>query len=156
MLLTAMHDNPNQGFWQANAKNNPPAIIKESTVSPDKRMILFCMCFENQSGSVAQILTVAGTKLMQISSRQLFIISVSRSLGVCKWGQWDSIIKKRGTKLIYLLFEVLGNHVVQIQNEAHVGNVSVKLHSSYYFRKFLSFEKQGIKLTLFICMPCFF
>ena len=24
MLLTAMHDNPNQGFWQANAKNNPP------------------------------------------------------------------------------------------------------------------------------------
>ena len=51
MLLTAMHDNPNQGFWQANAKNNPPAIIKESTVSPDKRMILFCMCFENQSGS---------------------------------------------------------------------------------------------------------
>ncbi|KAA2407419.1 hypothetical protein F2Q36_13965 [Alistipes onderdonkii] len=69
MLLTAMHDNPNQGFWQANAKNNPPAIIKESTVSPDKRMILFCMCFENQSGSVAQILTVAGTKLMQISSR---------------------------------------------------------------------------------------
>ena len=30
MLLTAMHDNPNQGFWQANAKNNPPAIIKES------------------------------------------------------------------------------------------------------------------------------
>ena len=35
MLLTAMHDNPNQGFWQANAKNNPPAIIKESTVSPD-------------------------------------------------------------------------------------------------------------------------
>ena len=31
MLLTAMHDNPNQGFWQANAKNNPPAIIKEST-----------------------------------------------------------------------------------------------------------------------------
>ena len=56
MLLTAMHDNPNQGFWQANAKNNPPAIIKESTVSPDKRMILFCMCFENQSGSVAQIL----------------------------------------------------------------------------------------------------
>ena len=69
MLLTAMHDNPNQGFWQANAKNNPPAIIKESTVSPDKRMILFCMCFENQRGSVAQILTVAGTKLMQISSR---------------------------------------------------------------------------------------
>ena len=69
MLLTAMHDNPNQGFWQANAKNNPPAIIKESTVSPDRRMILFCICFENQSGSVAQILTVAGTKLMQISSR---------------------------------------------------------------------------------------
>ena len=34
-----------------------------------KRQILFCMCFENQSGSVAQILTVAGTKLMQISSR---------------------------------------------------------------------------------------
>ena len=30
MLLTAMHDNPNQGFWQANAKNNPPAIIKEA------------------------------------------------------------------------------------------------------------------------------
>ena len=68
MLLTAMHDNPNQGFWQANAKNNPPAI-RESRASPDKRMILFCMCFENQSGSVAQILTVAGTKLMQISSR---------------------------------------------------------------------------------------
>ena len=50
-------------------RTKDPAIIKESTVSPDKRMILFCMCFENQSGSVAQILTVAGTKLMQISSR---------------------------------------------------------------------------------------
>ena len=23
MLLTAMHDNPNQGFWQANAKDDP-------------------------------------------------------------------------------------------------------------------------------------
>ena len=69
MLLTAMQDNPNQGIQAYGGKNNPPAIIKESTVSPDKRMILFCMCFENQSGSVAQILTVAGTKLMQISSR---------------------------------------------------------------------------------------
>lgn len=69
MLLTAMQDNPNQGFWQANARSNPPAIIRESRASPDKRMILFCMCFENQSGSVAQILTEAGTKLMQISSR---------------------------------------------------------------------------------------
>ena len=57
------------GFWQANARSNPPAIIRESRASPDKRMILFCMCFENQSGSVAQILTEAGTKLMQISSR---------------------------------------------------------------------------------------
>ena len=46
-----------------------PAIIREGRASPDKRMILFCMCFENQSGSVAQILTEAGTKLMQISSR---------------------------------------------------------------------------------------
>ena len=53
----------------ANARSNPPAIIRESRASPDKRMILFCMCFENQSGSVAQILTEAGTKLMQISSR---------------------------------------------------------------------------------------
>lgn len=58
-----------QGSWQANARSNPPAIIRESRASPDKRMILFCMCFENQSGSVAQILTEAGTKLMQISSR---------------------------------------------------------------------------------------
>ena len=69
MLLTAMQDNPNQGSWQANARSNPPAIIRERRASPDKRMILFCMCFENQSGSVAQILTEAGTKLMQISSR---------------------------------------------------------------------------------------
>ena len=69
MLLTAMQDNPNHGFWQANARSNPPAIIRESRASPDKRMILFCMCFENHSGSVAQILTEAGTKLMQISSR---------------------------------------------------------------------------------------
>ena len=67
--ITAMQDNPNQGSWQANARSNPPAIIRESRASPDKRMILFCMCFENQSGCVAQILTVAGTKLMQISSR---------------------------------------------------------------------------------------
>ena len=48
MLLTAMQDNPNQGSWQANARSNPPAIIRESRASPDKRMILFCMCFENQ------------------------------------------------------------------------------------------------------------
>lgn len=66
MLLTAMQDNPNQGSWQANARSNPPAIIRESRANPDKRMILFCMCFENQSG-VAQILTVAGQKLMQIN-----------------------------------------------------------------------------------------
>ena len=61
MLLTAMHDNPNQGFWQANAKNNPPAIIKESTVSPDKRMILFCMCFENQSAKPCSSFVPCGT-----------------------------------------------------------------------------------------------
>ena len=60
MLLTAMQDNPNQGFWQANAKNNPPAIIKESTVSPDRRMILFCEVFVERDRRRA---FVAGAKL---------------------------------------------------------------------------------------------
>ena len=39
MLLTAMHDNPNQGFWQANAKNNPPAIIKEIRIKRATQLI---------------------------------------------------------------------------------------------------------------------
>ncbi len=38
-------------------------------------------------------------------------------------------------------FEVLGNRVVQIQNEAHVKDVSVKLHSLYYFLKVPKFRK---------------
>ena len=39
-----------------------------------------------------------------------------------------------------------------MQNEAHVGNVSVKLHSSVALKIFQIFRKQGTKLTLFMCV----
>lgn len=56
--------------------------------------------------------------------------------------------KKRGPTL-NLLFEVLGNRVVQIQNEAHVKDVSVKLHSLYYFLKGPKFRKARNKDNAF-------
>ena len=55
------------------------------------------------------------------------------------------------------LFEVLGNHVVQIGNEAHVVDVSVQLHSSYYFQKVPKFRKARNKINAFymLCAGAF-
>ena len=60
-------------------------------------------------------------------------------------------IQKTWDKTPICFLRLWNNLCNQIRNEAHVVDVSVKLHSSVARQIFQIFRKQGTKLTLFIC-----